>query len=72
MSGSYCHYYSPHALVVMTIVTTVAKENHMTTHAIFFINGCPLLGTVLEKKSSFKDDNDNKKVNATLSGTKEQ
>ncbi len=35
MSGSYCHYYSHHAIVVMTVVTTVATENHMTTQAIF-------------------------------------
>ncbi len=36
---SYCHYYcrycSRHAIVVTTIVTIVATENHITTHAIF-------------------------------------
>ncbi len=39
MSGSYRRY----AIVVLT---TVATENHRTTHAIFFlIYGCPMLGT---------------------------
>ncbi len=33
MSGSYCRYYSLHAIVV----TTVVSENHMPTHAIFFL-----------------------------------
>ncbi len=31
MSGNYCRYYSHHVIVV----TTVATENRMTTHAIF-------------------------------------
>ncbi len=60
MLGSYCHYYSHHAIVVTTIVTTVAIENRMTMHVIFFlIYGCQMSGTVFKKKSSFKDDNDN-------------
>ncbi len=51
MSGSYCRSYSCHAIVVTTIVTTVATENHMPTHAIFFlIYECPMLGTVYNKK----------------------
>ncbi len=55
MSGSYCPYYSCHAIVVTTIITTVAMENSMTTHAIFFlIYGCSMSGTVFKKKSSFK------------------
>ncbi len=47
-------YYSCHAIVVMTVVTTVATESHMTTHAIFFlIYGCPMSSTNLKKKSYF-------------------
>ncbi len=42
------------------VVTTVATENRMTTHAIFFlIYRCSMLDTVFKKKSSFKDDNNN-------------
>ncbi len=68
---SYCRYYSRHAIVVMTVVTTVAMENRMTTHAIFFlIYRCPMLGTDFKKKSSFKDDD--AKVRAALPGAKEQ
>ncbi len=34
-------------IVVMTVVTTVDKENCMTTHAIFIpIYGCPMLGPI--------------------------
>ncbi len=35
MLGSYCRYYSRHAIVVTTVVVTVAMENRMTTHVIF-------------------------------------
>ncbi len=75
---SYCryygHYYYPMATVVTTVVTALAMENHMTTHAIFFlINRCPMSGTIFKKKSSFKDDNDdNAKVHAVHPGSKEQ
>ncbi len=59
----------------MTVVTTVAPENRMTTHAIFFlIYGYPMLGTIFKKKLSFKDDNDDDddaKVRAVLPGAKE-
>ncbi len=51
---------------------TVATENCMTTHAIFFlIYGCTMPGTVFKKKSSFKD-NDDAKVRGALPGAKER
>ncbi len=59
----------------MTVVTPVATENRMTTHAIFFlIYGCPMSGTILKEKSSFKDDDDDNngaKVCAVLLSAKE-
>ncbi len=37
MSGSYCCYYSRHAILVTTVVTAVVTENRMPTHAIFIL-----------------------------------
>ncbi len=72
MLGSYYHCHSRHAIVVTTVVTTVATENRMTTHAIFFlIYRYPMSDTVFKKKSSFKDDDDTK-VHAALPGAKER
>ncbi len=52
ISHDYCHYYSRHAIVVTTVLTTVATENHMMMHAIFFlIYGCPMLCTDFFKNS---------------------
>ncbi len=66
MSGSYCHYYSRHAIVVMTVVTTAAMENRMTKHAIFFlIYGCPMSGNVLKKNRILQSDGDNNNDNDT-------
>ncbi len=51
MSGSFLRYYSHHAIVVTTVVTTVATKNCKPTHAIFFlIYGCPMSSTVYQKK----------------------
>ncbi len=48
MSGSYCRYYSRHAIVVMT----VAMENRMPTHAIFFLIYAYLMSDTIYKKKS--------------------
>ncbi len=70
---SYCRYYNRHAISVTTEVTTVATENRMTTHAIFFlIYGCPMSGAVFKKKLSFKDDSDDAKVHAAFPHAKER
>ncbi len=47
---NYCRYYSRCAIVVMTVLTTVARENRMRMHAIFIVTSharCP--ATILRK-----------------------
>ncbi len=74
ISGSYFCYYSRHAIVVTTVVTTVATENRMTTHVIFFSSTdarCQAL--FLRKNCVLQSDNDDDaKVFAALPSAKER
>ncbi len=70
----YSHYYYGMTTVVKTIVTTVATENRIMTHAIFSPSTDDRGWASFLKKSSFKDDvdDDNAKVCAALPSAKEQ